>query len=199
MSTYMFLAIAYCNVFEGFLLRDNLDVKSEHVQLWYPILWKHNAPFIFFLIQDKFLKEFRYMLIEEVPVRITQEAKDFLKGIFVCMKETILTSGCMDIMEAHFFSLHLFMIGILLPKFAANTKHGPPFLIKKRKRQFIFLPFNVANMKIRSSSHLVEVYEMLNAFYLKEAKPLKGFDLEGLFFEHLASMRYSNIFTGVAE
>jgi hypothetical protein len=52
---------------------------------------------------------------------------------------------------------------------------------------------------IRSSSHLIEVSEMLNAFNLKEAEPLKGFDPEGLFSEHLASMRYNNLFTRVAE
>jgi hypothetical protein len=68
-------------------------------------------------------------------------------------------------------------------------KNGPPFLIKKRKRQFISMPFDVANVTIRSLSHFIEVFEMLNAFNLKEAKPLKGFDPKGLFFYHLASMR----------
>jgi hypothetical protein len=62
MTMYLVLAVTYCNVFEGFPLRENLDVDNEPVQFWYPILWKHKAPFHFFLIQDKFLKEFRYML-----------------------------------------------------------------------------------------------------------------------------------------
>jgi len=38
---------------------------------------------------------------------------------------------------------------------------------------------------------------MLNKFNLKEAEPLKGFNLEGMFFEHLVSMRYNNIFTRI--
>jgi hypothetical protein len=38
---------------------------------------------------------------------------------------------------------------------------------------------------------------MLNEFNLKEVEPLKGFDLEGSFFEHLASMRYKNLFIRV--
>jgi hypothetical protein len=49
------------------------------------------------------------------------------------MKKTILTSGCMDMREAHFFSLHLFVIGILLSKSAGSTKHGPLFFIKRER------------------------------------------------------------------
>jgi hypothetical protein len=87
----------------------------------------------------------------------------------------------------------------LFPRSAGNTKHGPPFFDKKRKRQFISMPFNVANVTIRSLSHLNKVFEMLNAFNLKEVEPLKGFDPEGLFYDHLASMRYNNIFIRIAK
>jgi len=40
---------------------------------------------------------------------------------------------------------------------------------------------------------------MLIAFNLKEVEPMKGFDHEGIFCEHLASMRYSNLFTRITE
>jgi len=61
-------------------MRGNLDVESEPIQLWYPFLWKNKEAFHFFLIQDTFLKEFRYMLIGAPPARITQYVEDFLKG-----------------------------------------------------------------------------------------------------------------------
>jgi hypothetical protein len=80
MTAYLVLVVSYCNVFEGFPLRGNLDVESEPVQFWYPVLWKHKAPFQFFLIQDKFLKEFRYMLTRATPTRITQEERGFSQG-----------------------------------------------------------------------------------------------------------------------
>jgi hypothetical protein len=40
---------------------------------------------------------------------------------------------------------------------------------------------------------------MLNTFNMKEAQPHQGFDPEGLFSQHLASMRYSNLFTRIVE
>jgi hypothetical protein len=46
---------------------------------------------------------------------------------------------------------------------------------------------------------LLEISEVLNILNLKEAKPLQGFDPEGLFSQHLASMRYNNLFTRTVE
>jgi hypothetical protein len=40
---------------------------------------------------------------------------------------------------------------------------------KKRKRKFVSLPFNVANVTINISSISIEIYEILNVFNLKEA------------------------------
>jgi hypothetical protein len=65
MLSYLVLAMVYCNMFEGLPLRNNLDVENELVQFWYPILWKHKAPFQFCLIQDEFLKKFRNILTEK--------------------------------------------------------------------------------------------------------------------------------------
>jgi hypothetical protein len=44
-------------------------------------------------------------------------------------------------------------------------------------------------MTVRNSTHLMEMSEMLTPFNLKEGELLRGFDPEGLFSEHLASMR----------
>jgi hypothetical protein len=62
------------------------------------------------------------------------------------------------------------------------------FFEKKRKRQFISLPFNEANIKIKILLHFSKVSEMLNVFHLKEVEPFKGFDPEGLFSSHLLSL-----------
>jgi hypothetical protein len=40
---------------------------------------------------------------------------------------------------------------------------------------------------------------MLNAFNLKESKLLKGVDPKGLFSDHLAPMRYSNLFKRIVK
>jgi hypothetical protein len=70
---------------------------------------------------------------------------------------------------------------------------------KKNKKQFISLPFHVANTTIRNSSHLMEMSEMLTSFNLKEGELLRGFDPKGIFFKHLTSMRYTNLFTRITE
>jgi hypothetical protein len=87
MTEYRVLEVSYCNLFEGLSLRSNLDVENKSVQVWYPMLWKHKEPFIFSLIQDRFLKEFIFMLTREAPIRIIQEAEDFLKGKEVCVQQ----------------------------------------------------------------------------------------------------------------
>jgi hypothetical protein len=61
------------------------------------------------------------------------------------------------------------------------------------------LPIHVGDTIVNNFSHLKEVSETLNVFNLKEAQPLKGFDPEGIFSEHLASMRYNNLFTIIDE
>jgi hypothetical protein len=52
---------------------------------------------------------------------------------------------------------------------------------RKRKNQFISLPFHVANTTVRNSAHLMEMSEIITPFDLKEGELLRGFDPEGLF------------------
>jgi hypothetical protein len=80
MLSYLVLAVVYCNVFEGLPLRNNLDVENELVQFQHLVLWKHKAPFQLCLISYEFLKKFINILTGATPAKITQEAKDFLKG-----------------------------------------------------------------------------------------------------------------------
>jgi len=54
-------------------------------------------------------------------------------------------------------------------------------------------------MKMRNSTHLMEMSEILMPFNLKEGDLLRGFDPKGLFSEHLASIRYSNLFTRISK
>jgi hypothetical protein len=85
MTSYLVLVVAYCNVFEGLPSRGNVDVENDPAQLWYHVLWKHKAPFHFVLVQDKFVKEFQYILTGTLPTRVSQEALDFLKGKGICV------------------------------------------------------------------------------------------------------------------
>jgi hypothetical protein len=64
------------------------------------VLWRHKAPFHFYIIQDRFLKEFRHVLTRVEPKRITQEAEEFLKGKGICIQEEnhtyIQLYGCQE-------------------------------------------------------------------------------------------------------
>jgi hypothetical protein len=137
------LAIAYCNVFEGLPLRGNLDVDNEPVQFWYSSLWKHKAPFHFFLIQDKFLKEFRYILTGVEPRRITQEDEDFLKGKGICVQEEnhtyIKLYGC----EENPLLLPIFVCDKIFcsQKSVDNIRHGVFYLIEKERNNSLHYLF----------------------------------------------------------
>jgi len=147
-----------------------LDVENEQVQFWYPILGKHKAPFHVFLIQDKFLKEFRYMLTRATPTRITQEAEDFLKGKGVCVHKEYHTYIGLYGYDGIPFLLIIFVFDrYFVAKVCRKYKTWSILFDKKRKRQFISLPFDVSNRTVRSSSHLIEVSKILSAFNLKEA------------------------------
>jgi hypothetical protein len=71
MTTYLVFSIVYCNVFEVLPLKGNVDTDNIPILFWYPVLWKHKAPFHFYIIHDRFLKEFKHVLTREEPKRIT--------------------------------------------------------------------------------------------------------------------------------
>jgi hypothetical protein len=143
------------------------------------------APFHFCLIQDKFVKEFRYLLTRVAPTRITQEVEDFLKGKGVFVHQ-----------EDHTYTRLYGYKGIhfLLSTFAYDR-----YFVAKVCRKYKTWSILFANTTMRSSSHLIEFSEMINTINIKNAEPLEGFDPERLFYEHLESMRYSNIFTRIIE
>jgi hypothetical protein len=74
-------------MFEGMPPRGNVDFNEDPAQLWYPILWKHKAPFHFYQIQDSFVRECRSMLIGMEPVRLIEVTIGFLVGKGVCIFE----------------------------------------------------------------------------------------------------------------
>jgi hypothetical protein len=66
---------------------ETVNIHNEPVQFWYPVLYKHKASFNFCIVQDKFVREFKHILVGAEPKRITQEAEDFLKEKGICIQE----------------------------------------------------------------------------------------------------------------
>jgi hypothetical protein len=97
------------------------------------------------------------------------------------------------------YSQYLSVIDILWPKFVDNIKLGVFYLTGREKGNSLHCLFKLETQLSRIWPILKEVSETLNVFNLKQAQPLEGFDPEGLFSEHLASMRYNNLFTRVDE
>jgi hypothetical protein len=118
-----------------------------------------------------------------------------MEKAFVFKMKTIHTSGCMVSKKIPFYYLRLYVIDILSQKFFRQYKTWCITFDRKRKRQFISFPFQVGDTRVKNLAHLKEVSEILSAFDLKEAEPLSGFDPQGLFSQHLKSIRYSNLFT----
>jgi hypothetical protein len=85
MTSYLVFAIVHCNVFERLPPGGNVDVDNDHVQFWYPMLWRHKAPYNFYQVQDKFVREFRHIMVGTQLLIITHEALNFLKGRNLCI------------------------------------------------------------------------------------------------------------------
>jgi hypothetical protein len=71
MVTYLVFTIVFCNFFDSLPVKESVNIDNEPVQFWYPMLYKHKALFIFFIFQDKFVREFRHILVGADPKRIT--------------------------------------------------------------------------------------------------------------------------------
>lgn len=136
------------------------------------------------------------MLIGAKPQRITREAQGFLKGKGICAYEENHTYIIIYGYEGSPLLLPVIVCDwYLVAKVYRQYCSWSIVFDKKKKKQFIPLSFHLFDVTINNSSHLHEVFENLKVFNLKEVEPIKGFDPEGLSSEHLASMRYGNLFT----
>ena len=78
MTMYLVYDVFYNCIVEEFLVKRDINISQEPIKFWYPMLWKHKAPFHIYQIHDSFLGICREILTGEVPNRITREARDFL-------------------------------------------------------------------------------------------------------------------------
>jgi hypothetical protein len=65
------------------------------------------------------------------------------------------------------------------------------FFDKKGKQKFIPMPFNIAYIKVKSSSILTKMEGFFKSFNMKEVEACNGFDLEGIFTAHMVSIGYT--------
>jgi hypothetical protein len=111
-----------------------------------------------------------YFTVTIFQQRITQEVEDFLKGKGICMHEEDHSYIRLYGYEGSPFLLPTFFCDrYFVVELCRQYKTWSTIFYKKRKSQSISLPFNVAIVTIRSSSHLIKVSEMFNVFDLKEA------------------------------
>jgi hypothetical protein len=100
------------------------------------------------------------MLTGAAPTRITQEAEDFLKGKGVCVHQQDHTYIRLYGNEGiPFLILKCVYDRYFFAEVCRQYKAWSILFYKK----IISLPFNVSNITVRRSSHLVEISEMLNA------------------------------------
>jgi len=121
---------------------------------------------------------------------ITQQAKDFIKGKGMCVQEEnhIYILDYMVVNKIVFLSRYYFLKDIFPYKYVENK--GMVYLFDvKRKKKFITLLIHLGNTIVNTFSYIKELSQTLNAFNIKETQPLRGFNPEGFFSEHLASMR----------
>jgi len=71
MDAYLVFAVVYCNVFDILLVKANVDIQNEPVQLWDLVLSKRKEIYNFCIVQDSFVKQFKHMLVGIELRRIT--------------------------------------------------------------------------------------------------------------------------------
>jgi hypothetical protein len=182
MAAYLVFTIVFCNFFDSLPVKETVNIHNEPVQFWHPVLCKHKAPFNFCIVQDKFVREFRHILVGAEPKRITQEAEYFLKGKGICIQEKNHTYICLYGCQENPLLLPIFVCDrYFVVEVFRQYKSWCILFDRKRKKQFITLPLRVGDTMVRNLAHLKQVSETLNLFNLKEAQPLGGFDPEGMF------------------
>jgi hypothetical protein len=134
MATYLVFAIVYCNVFDGLPIKASVNTHNEPVQFWHLVLCRHKAPFNFYIVQDRFVREFRHMLVGAEPKRITQKVEEFLKGKGICIQEEnhtyIWLYGCQEnpLLLPIFFCDRYFVMEVF-----GNIKPGVFYLTGREK------------------------------------------------------------------
>jgi hypothetical protein len=87
MTSYLVLALAYCNTFEGMPPKGNVNFEEDPSSILVSHTLEAQGPIFFYQIQDSFIKECRSMLIGTEPSRVTEATMEFLKGKGVCVFE----------------------------------------------------------------------------------------------------------------
>jgi hypothetical protein len=193
MTSYLVFSLVYCNTFEGMPPRGNVNFNEDPTQFWYPMLWRHKAPFHFYEIQDSFVREFRCMLTGMEPDKLTEAVVNFLVGKGVYIFEEKFTYIRLFGFEGKPFLLPCFVCDIFfIYELCRQYKVWSTFFDKKRKKQFIPMPFKIVGILVKSSSNLAEMVRYFDSFHMKEVEAHKGFDQEGIFMTHMVSIGYSS-------
>ena len=59
MMAYLVYVMIYNCFMNELLVKRDIDVSHELIQLWYPTLWKHKAPFhIYYIVLEEMKKKF---------------------------------------------------------------------------------------------------------------------------------------------
>jgi hypothetical protein len=117
-------------------IKKNIDVTCDTIQLWYPTLWRHKAPFFIYQFHDSFMRRCREILTRESLTPITKEAIFFLRK-----KDKLY------IKEDHtYFGIYGFEgMPFLVPRFDTNR-----LFVSKLCRQYLYWSF-FFNKSIRSN------------------------------------------------
>lgn len=65
MLSYLAYVIVCSYVYEDLPPRKDMDISKEPVQFWYPMIWKHKAPFHIFQIHYSFIGHYRVLITRD--------------------------------------------------------------------------------------------------------------------------------------
>jgi hypothetical protein len=132
------------------------------------VICRDKAPFDFYIVQYKFVIDFRHMSVGEDPKRINHKDEEFLKGKGIFIQEKNHTYIWLYGYQEKPFLLPIILYDIyFVMEVCRQYKSWCILFDRKRKKRFTTLPFKVGNKIIKNLSHLKEVSETLNVFNIK--------------------------------
>ena len=66
MTTYLVYVVIYNCIVKELLIKGDIDISQNPIQIWYSLLWKLRAPFCIYHIHDLFMGRYREILTGEV-------------------------------------------------------------------------------------------------------------------------------------
>jgi hypothetical protein len=173
-----------------------VNCEFDPVTFSYQILWRHDASQHFYEFFNDFVSVFKALIFGKYFPQLSDQATKFLdrKGTLEEMENYNVIRIFESKQNPSFLPCHISGT-MFFVEIARKYTYWLHFSHEKRKSQFISLPWKVGDFMVRNMNKIYSFVGHFHSFNLKFAEKVKGFELDGIFVEHLLVVSFNNYFT----